>query len=171
MSVENEYKDGRYDKDRFLSNIPSLKPMGVSDEDWVSIDDEYPYIGIDTALFLVWAAKNDLLDKKINNVVILIYNAMEKKTHQTIINIMLDTVGHMIFTYHFKEKTKHFGCDYLQYFIWKYDIHEDVKKHLSPETRTISEIPETEEMYSKVFSFFDKRYLEYQKDSKLGNVK
>ena len=48
--------------------------------------------------------------------------------------------------------------DYLQHFIWEYDIHEDVKETLFAQLRTISKIPETNETYDKIFKLFDKRY-------------
>jgi len=158
MTDENTYLNERYNKDRLLSIIPSKKPEGTSKEDWYSIDNDYPYIGIDTALFFTWAAKKNFLDEKIEKPILTILNTIETYTHQNILDLMLNSIGHIIWGYHFKEDSKYFCMDYLQYFIWKYDIHEDVKETLFPQLRTISEIPETNETYDKIFKLFDKRY-------------
>ena len=86
--------------------------------------------------------------------------------------MMKNSIGNVFWAEFFNKENIDFAVDYYTFrkVIWKYQLPNDFEEMYS-ELRTYSEIPETKEEYMKIFRLFDKRYAEYQEDSKQGNIK
>jgi len=157
--------NNRYDNnDIFLEHIPKKRLKNIpidKEEEMLYVNEKYPFEGITTALFLLWAAKHSMLEKKINNIVMIMYEEIEELNHQNILDLMHNTIGDILWGYHIAKKYKPFCYDYLEPFYWEYDMSPDVGNVLYPNIRTHSEIPQTKEEYEKIMAHFDKRYYQY----------
>ena len=160
MDENNRYENN----DIFLEHVPKkrLKNIPIDKEDeMLYINKKYPFEGMTTALFLLWAAKHSMLEKKINNIVMIMYEEIEELNHQNILDLMHNSIGDILWGYHIAKKYKPFCYDYLEYYKWEYDMSPDVGNVLYSNLRTYSEIPQTKEEYEKIMAHFDKRYYQY----------
>lgn len=141
----------------------------LHDED--EYDSEDPHFGIGGAIFLYWSYKKGFLNKDMSVLVSLYAKSITLTKHQEFIDMMKNSIGNILWAKFFNKENIDFAVDYYSFgYAWEYQLPNDFEKMYS-ELRTYSEIPETKEEYMKIFRLFDRRYEEYQKDSKLGNVK
>jgi len=159
MDENNRYENN----DIFLEHIPKkrLKNISIDKEDeMLYVNKKYPFEGIATALFLLWAAKHNMLEKKINNIVMMMYEEITKFNHLNILDLMHNSIGDILWGYYIAKEYKPFCYDYLEPFYWEYDMSYDIS-NLYSTLRTHSEIPQTKEEYEKIMAHFDKRYYQY----------
>ncbi len=128
-------------------------------------DPDYPYNGVEDAIFMVWAARRQLLIPALQKV----YDKLlkPKNSHALSFKIAWNIANEeniSITPDLFIDKVKYFICDYGRRFRWNYELSSDIYELLYPDLRNTSLIPDTQEEYERLFAFWDKRLAQYQED-------
>ena len=158
--IENRFEDN----DIFIGSIPKKRLKNISipqEEEILYVNKNYPFNGIETALFLLWMAKHNMLVKEVNDIVISMYREIKELNHQNILDLMHNSIGDTLWGYYISKEYKPFCYDYLEYYHWEYDMFTDIFNTLYPKLRSLSQIPQTQEEYDKIMTHFDKRYYQY----------
>ncbi len=128
-------------------------------------DPDYPYNGVEDAIFMVWAARRQLLIPALQKV----YDKLLKPKDSHALSFKIawniadeEEIG--ITPDLFIDKVKYFICDYGNRFHWDYALFSDIYELLYPDLRNTSLIPDTQEEYERLFAFWDKRLAQYQED-------
>ncbi len=142
-------------------NVKYAIPLGILDED---IDPEFPYAGLETTLFLFWSMQKGLLTDIVSKQIDSFQQQTPLRNHENSILMMKNTIGLQLLSIHYRDVGKDFAVDYMsQTGEWKNSFYNDLST-LYPNIRTYCEIPESNEEYTKVETFLDKRLAEYQEE-------
>lgn len=135
-------------------------PLAVLEKD---IDTDYPYDGIEIALFVYWSSEKNLLIEQVQKVIALFKDALIPLKHETLLEMLRNTIGNQLLPEHYNDTGINFVIDYVSFTGGKHKFWDDLEE-LYPDLRNYSDIPETQEEYEKIFSLFDERYTQYLSD-------
>lgn len=125
-------------------------------------DKKYLYHNFEPGFFLIWSAKNNLLE---NTLKTTIFSMIDKlgypSCHEAFMELMKNTIGTTLTTDYFTEDGKAFAIGYLTVTNWWYSLHYDLTK-LFPVENGFAQVPETDEAYSIIEKLLDKRYEQFR---------
>lgn len=131
-------------------------------------DKKYLYNGVETALFIYWCYKNELLVESVLKVINLYEEEILPLSSKKLIEMMKGTIGTKVTTDYFTEEGKEFAIGYLTVTNWAYNLFYDLRRVYPTDTNFPKKL-EIEEELNTILKLLDIRYKQFNSDESFNS--